>query len=186
MLFWSRWSVISTTLPGPGDCDVALPCSCGLASWLRCSPPSSTFSTSTSSSTSLRAQPREGVRDGTVPLSPPLPHSLAGDLHIWGGNDGFLHHCWNNGIVICKLTFYFASLLVFDYIYISRLIHTYIDLYFNLILHLNRFSTCSCDLPHTLRCDGDLPDGEKKAEVVSLLDFLCKSHFIFIQFTSST
>ena len=40
------------------------------------------------------------------------------------------------------------------------------------ILHLNRFSTCSCDLPHTLRCDGDLPDGEKKAEVVSLLDFL--------------
>ena len=90
MLFWSRWSMISTTLPGPGDCDVALPCSCGLASWLRCSPPSSTFSTSsTSSSTSLRAQPREGVRDGTVPLSPPLPHSLAGDLHIWC----YLHHC---------------------------------------------------------------------------------------------
>ena len=74
--------------------------------------------------------------------------------------------------MICKLTLYFASLSVFDYIYISRLIHTYIDLYFNLILHLNRFSTCSCDLPHTLRCDGDLPDGEKKAEVVSLLDYL--------------
>ena len=80
--FWLPWSMISTTLPGPGDCDVALPCSCGLASWLRCSPPSSTFSTfSSSSSTSLRPQPREGVSDGTVPLSP--PHSLAGDLHIW-------------------------------------------------------------------------------------------------------
>ena len=87
MHFWLPWSVISTTLPGLGDCDVALPCSCGLASWLRCSPPSSTFSTfstsCSSSSTSLRPQPREGVSDGTVPLSPPLPHSLAGDLHIW-------------------------------------------------------------------------------------------------------
>ena len=119
MLFWLRWSVISTTLPGPGDCDVALPCSCGLASWLRCSPPSSTFSTSSSSSSftsssSLRPQPREGVRDGTVPLLPPLLHSLAGDLHIWGGNDGYLHHCKNNGIVICKLTFYFASQSVFN------------------------------------------------------------------------
>ena len=54
-------------------------------------------------------------------------------------------------------------------------------------MYLNWFSTCSCDLPHTLRCDGDLPDGEKKAEVVSLLDFfsfakvmssyLCQSNY---------
>jgi len=29
--------------------------------------------------------------------------------------------------------------------------------------------SCSCDLPHTLRCDGDLPDGEKKAEVLAKL-----------------
>ena len=131
MHFWLPWSVISTTLPGLGDCDVALPCSCGLASWLRCSPPSSTFSTfsassSSSSSTSLKPQPREGVRDGTVPLSPPLPHSLAGDLHIWGGNDGYLHHCKNNGIVICKLTFYFASQSVFN-IYSAAVIFIFLD-----------------------------------------------------------
>ena len=193
--FWLPWSVISTTLPGLGDCDVALPCSCGLASWLRCSPPSSTFSTfSSSSSTSLRPQPREGVRDGTVPPSPPLPHSLAGDLHIWSEMMGTFTIVKINGIVICKLTFYFASQSIFnilccDYIYNSKSIYIYIHLCFDLLLHLNRFSTCSCDLPHTLRCDGDLPDGEKKAEVVSLLDFfsfakvmssyLCQSNYQF-------
>ena len=90
-------------------------------------------------------------------LSRPLSLTLLQVICIF---DGYLHHCKK------KMVSWFASWLS--------------------ILHLNRFSTCSCDLPHTLRCDGDLPDGEKKAEVVSLLDFLCKSHFIFIQFTSST
>ena len=74
------------------------------------------------------------------------------------------------------MTFYFASQSVFN-IYSAAVIfifldHIYIYLCFDLLLYLNRFSSCSCDLPHTLRCDGDLPEGEKKAEVVSLLDFL--------------